>query len=70
MEEKIAEAVDYASSSAKLEDLHLSSEELKKIIDDIQTGKNDDSFLYAIVKEALKNKGKGLVKSKNEELRR
>ena len=64
MEEKIQEAVEYANSSSKLEDLQLSNEELMKIINDIKEGKNDDSFLYAIVKKALEDNGKELKKRK------
>ncbi len=70
MEEKIQEAVEYANSSSKLEDLQLSNEELMKIINDIKEGKNDDSFLYAIVKKALEDNGKELKKENNGEHRR
>lgn len=70
MEEKIQEAVEYANSSLKLEDLQLSNEELMKIINDIKEGKNDDSFLYAIVKKALEDNGKELKKENNGEHRR
>lgn len=70
VEEKIQEAVEYANSSSKLEDLQLSNEELMKIINDIKEGKNDDSFLYAIVKKALEDNGKELKKENNGEHRR
>ena len=70
VEEKIQEAVEYANSSSKLEDLQLSNEELMKIINDIKEGKNDDSFLYAIVKKALYYNGKELKKENNGEHRR
>lgn len=70
VEEKIQEAVEYANSSLKLEDLQLSNEELMKIINDIKEGKNDDSFLYAIVKKALEDNGKELKKENNGEHRR
>ncbi len=70
MEEKIQEAVEYANSSSKLEDLQLSNEELMKIINDIKEGKSDDSFLYAIVKKALEDNGKELKKENNGEHRR
>lgn len=70
MEEKIQEAVEYANSSSKLEDLQLSNEELMKIINDIKEGKGDDSFLYAIVKKALEDNGKELKKENNGEHRR
>lgn len=70
VEEKIQEAVEYANSSSKLEDLHLSNEELMKIINDIKEGKSDDSFLYAIVKKALEDNGKELKKENNGEHRR
>lgn len=70
MEEKIQEAVEYANSSSKLEDLQLSNEELMKIINDIKEGKSDDSFLYAIVKKALDDNGKELKKENNGEHRR
>ncbi len=70
MEEKIQEAVEYANSSSKLEDLQLSNEELMKIINDIKEGKNDDSFLYAIVKKALEDNGKELKKENNGEHRK
>ena len=70
VEEKIQEAVEYANSSSKLEDLQLSNEELMKIINDIKEGKSDDSFLYAIVKKALEDNGKELKKENNGEHRR
>ena len=70
VEEKIQEAVEYANSSSKLEDLQLSNEELMKIINDIKEGKSDDSFLYAIVKKALEDNGKELKKENNGEHRK
>lgn len=50
MDEKVQEAVEYASGSNKLEDLHVSSEELEKIVSDIKEGRSDESFLYSIVR--------------------
>ena len=49
---------------------YISNEELMKIINDIKEGKNDDSFLYAIVKKALEDNGKELKKENNGEHRR
>lgn len=52
---KIEEAVKYASGSNCLENHILSDEELGKIIEDIKTGKTDESFLWAVA-EAVKKK--------------
>lgn len=54
----VQEAVDYASGSNELENNILSKDELVKIMEDIQNGKTDASFLYSVVE---------LVKKKEEE---
>lgn len=50
MEEKLEEAVNYANGSNSLEDNRLTPDELEQLIEDIKSGKNDESFLYAVVK--------------------
>ncbi len=50
MEEKLEEAVNYANGSNSLEDNRLTLDELEQLIEDIKSGKNDESFLYAVVK--------------------
>ncbi len=58
MEEKLNEAVNYASGSNSLEDNRLTPDELQQLIDDIRSGKNDESFLYSIVKMIRKKEGR------------
>lgn len=50
MKEDIEEAVTYANHSNRLENNRLTVPELEKIIDDIKTGKSDESFIYSVVK--------------------
>ncbi len=50
MEERLEEAVNYANGSNSLEDNRLTPDELEQLIEDIKSGKNDESFLYAVVK--------------------
>ena len=50
MEEKLEEAVNYANGSNSLEGKRLTPDELEHLIEDIKNGKNDESFLYAVVK--------------------
>lgn len=55
MEEKthrfddVLEAVSYANGNNALEDNELSLEDLEKLINDINEGKTDQSFLYSVV---------------------
>ena len=49
-EENLEEAVNYANSSNSLEGKRLTPDELEHLIEDIKNGKNDESFLYAVVK--------------------
>lgn len=44
----IERAVSYAVGSNKLENHILTKEELDQIIDDIKTGKTDESFLWMV----------------------
>ena len=55
MEEKLEEAVNYANGSNSLEDNRLTPDEFEHLIEDIKNGKNDESFLYAVVKMIKKN---------------
>ena len=55
MKEKVEEAVEYASSSNKLEDNNLSVAELDKIVQDIMNGKSDKSFLYSVAEFVKKH---------------
>ena len=50
MEEKLEEAVNYANGSNSLEDKRLTKNELEHLIEDNKNGKNDESFLYSVVK--------------------
>lgn len=69
MDEKIREAVNYASNSSKLENMSLSQDEIMQIINDIKNGKSDKSFLYSLVEavkkreSSLNGQGKALVKN-------
>lgn len=53
MKQEIESAVKYASSSNRLENNNLSDSELDAIINNIMTGKTDQSFLFSVV-EAVK----------------
>lgn len=69
MDDKIREAVNYASNSSKLENMTLSQDEIMQIINDIKDGKSETSFLYALVEavkkreESLCGRGKALVRN-------
>lgn len=58
MEEKVNEAVNYASGSNSLEDNRLTPDELQQLIEDIRSGKNDESFLYSVVKMIREKEGR------------
>lgn len=49
-QEKIEDAIEYADSSNAIENNGLEESEIQKIMNDIQTGKSDESFLYSVVK--------------------
>lgn len=57
MEKEVHDAVKYANSSNELENNALSEMELKKILDDISSGKTDESFLSSVVELVRKYKG-------------
>ena len=44
------DVINYANSSNSLEGKRLTPDELEHLIEDIKNGKNDESFLYAVVK--------------------
>lgn len=48
--ENIDDAVKYALASNGLENLHLTHDEVKQIVNDLQNGRSDGSLLYSIVK--------------------
>ena len=48
-EELVKQALDYATGSNGLENHILTIEELKKIQEDVQAGKGDKSFLFAVL---------------------
>ena len=54
-EEKVKEAIDYASGTSKLESESLSEDEYKKILEEILAGKGDESFMYAAVQYVKKH---------------
>jgi anthranilate phosphoribosyltransferase len=54
-EEKVKEAIDYASGTSKLESDSLTREEADKIFREIMEGKSDESFLYAAVQYVKKH---------------
>ncbi len=58
MEEKVNEAVNYASGSNSLEDNRLTPDELQQLIEDIRSGKNDESFLYSVVRMIREKEGR------------
>lgn len=66
MDEKLQEAVEYASGSNGLEDLYLSDGEIQKIISDIKEGRSDESFLYSIVKLARAKEKSMALKKENQ----
>lgn len=48
-EELVKQALDYATGSNGLENHILTIEELKQIQEDVQAGKGDKSFLFAVL---------------------
>lgn len=65
MEEKIHEAVRYASSSNGLENNKLTNEELNQIIRDIQSGKTDESFLFTVARLVKQYNGEEFIEEEN-----
>ena len=56
-EKKVDDALEYAVSSNKIEDLNITKEELKHKKKEILSGNGDDSFLYSVVKKIMKYNG-------------
>ena len=55
MKEKVDKAVEYANSSNELENHNLLTSELDQIVEDIMSGKSDESFLYSVVELVKKH---------------
>lgn len=55
-EELVKQALDYATGSNGLENHILTFEELKQIQRDVQNGKGDKSFLFAVLEYVKKKK--------------
>lgn len=55
-EELVKQALDYATGSNGLENHILTIEELKQIQEDVQNGKGDRSFLYAVLEYVRRKK--------------
>ncbi len=64
-EKKVDDALEYAVSSNKIEDLNITKEELEHIKKEILSGNGDDSFLYSVVKKIMKYNGE-LVENEKE----
>lgn len=52
-EKKVDDALEYAASSNKIEDLNVTKEELEYIKKEILSGNDNDSFLYSVVKKIM-----------------
>ena len=55
-EELVKQALDYATGSNGLENHILTIDELKQIQEDVQNGKGDKSFLFAVLEYVRRKK--------------
>ena len=62
-EELVKQALDYATGSNGLENHILTIEELKQIQEDVQNGKGDKSFLFAVLEYVRRKRHEQLVNS-------
>ena len=56
-ERRVNDALEYAVSSNRIEDLNITKDELERIKKEILSGNGDDSFLYSVVKKIMKYNG-------------
>lgn len=66
MEEKLNEAINYASGSNSLENNKLSIAETNKIFNDIMNCRTDQSFLGSLLEEIKRKEEKNGESKKNE----
>ncbi len=56
-EKRVNDALEYAVSSNKIEDLNITKDEFDYIKSEILRGNGNDSFLYSVVKKIMKYNG-------------
>ena len=56
MNKRDEDALNYVMATNGLENVKLSREEIEKILEDVQNGKKDKSFLYEVVRELERRK--------------
>ena len=56
MNKRDDDALNYVIGTNGLENVKLTKEEIEKILEDVQNGKRDKSFLFEVVKELERRK--------------
>ena len=56
-ERRVNDALEYAVSSNRIEDLNITKDELERIKKEILSGNGNDSFLYSVVKKVMMYNG-------------